>query len=57
MDVIFKEGPLFLQGVKFGKVRFIENDHLTLQGGNNVALILLMIILILFLVLLLFCIH
>lgn len=43
MDVISKEGPLFLQGVKFGKVRlFIENDHLTLaQGGNCVALILL----------------
>lgn len=29
MDVVSKEGPLFLQGVKFGKVRLIENDHLT----------------------------
>jgi len=39
MDVISKEGPLFLQGVKFGKVRFIENYNLTLtQGGNCVAL-------------------
>lgn len=40
MDVISKEGPLFLQGVKFGKVRFIENYHLTLTsrwklGGFN----------------------
>ncbi len=27
MDVISKEGPLFLQGVKFGKVRlFTENS-------------------------------
>lgn len=24
MDVIFKEGMLYLQGVKFGKVSFIE---------------------------------
>lgn len=33
MDVISKEGPLFLQGVKFGKVRlFTENDHFTLNS-------------------------